>query len=64
MTSQDLFLEKYGRYNEVLYLLSNGDITKHEEIFKMSAHHCIYWAEYLIMKRIVENESLNSDIRF
>ncbi len=49
---------RYGGYHEVLYLLSNGDVTKHNEIFKMSAHQCVHWGEYLLEKRRLEASSL------
>lgn len=52
-------MHEYGGYNEIAYLLSEGDLLKLDDIFLKSAHQCIYWAEYLIRKRKVEAADLD-----
>lgn len=50
------FVAKWGGYTEIIWLLSNGDVTKVEKIYKMKAHEFLYWAAYLIEKRKIEVE--------
>jgi len=49
------FNEHYGAYTEMFYLVTNGDISKVKEVEKWKTDDFLFWAEYLMRKRIVEN---------
>ena len=47
---------------EIVYLISNGDLLKAKDIFELPAHEFLFYGEYLIRKRNIENQeqSLNN----
>jgi len=49
------FVEHYGAYMEMIYLLCNGNFTKFEEITNWELERFLFQAEYLLRKRDVEN---------
>ena len=49
------FAQDYGLYTEIIYLLSKADPLKVPEVIKMKCEDFLYWAEYLLRKRFVEN---------
>lgn len=55
MSERESFAEYYGVYTEMVYIICNGDIMKSDEVFKMNVHKFLFWAEYLLRKRRVEN---------
>ena len=48
------FAEHYGGYTELVYLICNGNITKVDKVFKMKTSEFLFWGEYLLRKRIIE----------
>lgn len=56
MSEREQFVEDYGVYMEMIYIVLNGDLTRMDEIFKMDAHRLVFLAEYLIRKRKVESK--------
>lgn len=56
MSEREQFVEDYGVYMEMIYIVLNGDLTRMDEIFKMDAHRFVFLAEYLIRKRKTENK--------
>lgn len=50
------FVDFYGGYPEMVYILLQNRIYKSkEELYKSKTEEFLYWAEYLLRKRIVEN---------
>lgn len=50
------FLEHYGGYPEMVYSLLQSRVFKSkEEIYNSKTEEFLFWAEYLIRKKIVEN---------
>ena len=50
----DEFLDKYGAYTEMVYIIANGDMLKIDEITALPARQFLFLAEYLIEKRRIE----------
>lgn len=50
----DEFLDKYGAYVEMIYIISNGDMMKLNEVTAMPARQFLFLSEYLIEKRRIE----------
>jgi hypothetical protein len=48
------FAEYYGAYMEMVYLLSNGDLTKLDEIMNWDTEKFLTLGEYMLRKKIVE----------
>lgn len=48
------FVEHYGIYAELLYLLTKGDFTKSDEVLSWSMDRFLHQSEYLLRKRIIE----------
>ena len=55
MSEKDAFLAEYGAYTEIVYMIAQGDVLKTEEVFKMKAHKFLFWGEYLLKKRKIED---------
>jgi hypothetical protein len=49
------FLEYYGGYAELLYLITQGDFTKSDIVLSWSVERFLHQGEYLLRKRIIEN---------
>ena len=49
------FVEYYGIYAELLYLLTKGDFTKSDIVLGWSMDRFLHQSEYLLRKRIIEN---------
>ncbi len=49
------FAEHYGAYAEMTYVISKGLVKDHKSIWEWDAEYFLFWAEYLIRKRDVEN---------
>ena len=49
------FSEDYGLYTEMIYLLCISFGFKPNEVLQMKCEEFLYWGEYVIRKRIVEN---------
>ena len=49
------FAKDYGGYVEMIYLCSNQDPTKWEEIYEWDTEKFLFVSEYLLRKRTVEN---------
>jgi hypothetical protein len=54
ISRESQFINKWGGYTEIIWLLAGGDITKMKEIYKLNCHEFLYWAAYMIDKRKVE----------
>jgi len=48
------FAEHYGGYTELVYLICNSDITKVSKVMEMKTSEFLFWGEYLLRKRIIE----------
>lgn len=55
-TEQQEFVDDYGAYMEIIYMISNGDLLKFDDIVKMDAHKFLFLGQYLIRKRMIENK--------
>lgn len=55
-SEMDEFLDKYGPYIEMIYILSNGDMLKLDQITALPARQFLFLAEYLIEKRKIESK--------
>lgn len=44
---------------EMVYILTNGDMMKADEVYKMPAHKFLFLADYLITKRNIEIKEEN-----
>lgn len=49
------FAEDYGGYVEVIYMICKGDILKVPDVMQMKLTDFLYWGEYLLRKKFVEN---------
>ena len=49
------FAEDYAGYTEMIYLICKGDFLKINEVMQMKTQDFLYWGEYLLRKRFVEN---------
>lgn len=49
------FSEDYGLYTEIIYLLCISFGFKPNDVLQMKCEDFLYWGEYAIRKRIVEN---------
>lgn len=49
------FAQDYGLYTEMIYLMSRGVILDIEKIMQMKCIDFLFWGEYLLRKRFVEN---------
>lgn len=58
-TEEQEFLDKYGAYMEIIYILSNGDLLKFDEIINTNIHKFLFLGEYLLTKRKIENKKIN-----
>lgn len=45
------FVEYYGGYVEIIYLLCNGDLTKADDVLKWNIERFLYQGEYLLRKK-------------
>lgn len=59
-SEQDEFLDKYGAYVEMIYIITNGDMLKLDEVTKLPARQFLFLAEYLIEKRRIEAKKNNN----
>lgn len=48
------FNEHYGGYIEIIYLLTQGDFTKFDEVVNWDLHRFLFQGEYLLRKRTIE----------
>lgn len=48
------FAQDYGLYTEIIYLISKADPLKVAEVMQMKCEDFLFWAEYLLRKRFVE----------
>lgn len=48
---------------EMVYIVTNGDMMKAKDVYKMLAHEFIFTAEYLIKKRNIEIREENERTR-
>lgn len=55
MSEKDAFIEEYGAYTELVYMIAQGNILEVNKVFKMKAHEFLFWGEYLLKKRNIEN---------
>lgn len=53
------FVEYYGPYMEMVYIITNGDMLKANDVYKMSAHEFMFYSEYLVTKRNLEIKEEN-----
>jgi len=49
------FAEMYGGWVELVYLISKGDPMKHLEVMEMRTQDFLFWGNYLLHKKFVEN---------
>jgi hypothetical protein len=49
------FLDFYGAYMEMVYILTGGHLIDSEKVFGWDIHRFLFQAEYLLRKRDVEN---------
>lgn len=49
------FAEHYGGYAEMTYLVSKGVVGDHKKIWEWDLDYFLFWGEYLLRKRDVEN---------
>lgn len=49
------FAKKYGAYMEMVYLCATFENTSPKEVFKWQTEYFLFWSEYLLRKRVVEN---------
>lgn len=54
------FVEYYGPYMEMIYIITNGDMLKANEVYKMPAHEFMFYCEYLVGKRNLEIKEENA----
>lgn len=55
LTEQQEFVNDYGVYMELIYLILNGDMMRMSEVFSMKAHEFLFVSEYLYRKQRIEN---------
>ena len=53
------FTEDYGGYLELIYLITNGDLLKANSVYEMPAHEFLFYCQYLLRKRKIENMNPN-----
>lgn len=58
-SEKDQFVQDYGAYMEMIYIICNGDLLKMDEVFKLNCHKFLFMSEYLIRKRSIENKKPN-----
>ena len=46
MSEKDAFIEEYGAYTELVYMIAQGNILEVNKVFKMKAHEFLFWGEY------------------
>jgi hypothetical protein len=49
------FVQHYGAYMEIIYLLTKGDLSKMDEITDWSVERFLFQGEYLLRKKRIEN---------
>lgn len=49
------FAEDYGGYIEIIYLLCGFQSTTTKEVLEMPTKDFLFWGEYALRKRIIEN---------
>lgn len=49
------FVSHYGGYMEITYLIAKGDFSKFDDILKWDLDRYLFFGEYLLRKRRVEN---------
>lgn len=49
------FATIYGGWVELVYLISRGDVLRHSEIMEMKCQDFLFWGNYLLHKKFVEN---------
>lgn len=59
----DMFIQEYGAYMEMIYILSNGDLMKMDIIFEMNAIDFLFRCEYLMRKKELENKEQLKQIK-
>lgn len=52
---RDKFVQDYGAYMEMVYICCKQDPMKSDIIFKWNTKKFLFWSEYLLRKRTVEN---------
>ena len=55
-SEKDQFVQDYGVYMEMIYIVCGGDLLKMDDIFKLNAHKFLFISEYLIRKRNIETK--------
>ena len=55
-SEKDQFVQDYGVYMEMIYIVCGGDLLKMDEVFKLPAHKFLFISEYLIRKRNIETK--------
>ena len=55
-SEKDQFVQDYGVYMEMIYIVCGGDLLKMDEVFKLTAHKFLFISEYLIRKRNIETK--------
>lgn len=51
------FVGHYGAYMEIVYLLTNGDLTKADEVTEWNVEKFLFLGEYLLRKKRIESIS-------
>lgn len=49
------FAEHYGGYAEMTYLVGNSDVVKFKEVWNLELDYFLFWGEYLLRKKDIEN---------
>ena len=60
LSKQDQFSQKYNGYIQLVWLLTNGDVTKTESVYKLKAHEFLFWSQFIIEKNEVESTKNNN----
>ena len=55
-SEKDQFVQDYGVYMEMIYIVCGGDLLKMDEVFKLNCHKFLFISEYLIRKRNIETK--------
>ena len=50
------FLEEYGAYMEIIYLVCQGNLLEADRVTEMPATKFLFLGEYLLRKRNIENK--------
>jgi hypothetical protein len=55
-SDKQAFIEEYGVYMEMIYIICNGDLLRTKEVTDMPASQFLFFAEYLLRKRDIESQ--------